>query len=139
MTPKSTLCFVVVEAMTLKERVTYNKERDEVEGVENLERRQRTKFVASYATVFILQGFEDHRKQPVGYFLSSGPIDSERLQSLLLECIDKTEAADLNVKVVVRIKNQTTAQPFFFLFFFLKVTESESFFEHNSRKKLSYM
>ena len=75
-------------------------------------------------------------KTAVGYFLSNGPIDSERLQSLLSECIHKAEAAGLDVKVVVadqRSNNRKTCLFFFFLFFF-KVTESKPFFEHNTWK-----
>ena len=94
MTPNSVLCSVVVDEMTLKEQVTYNKERDQVEGVDDFEKGVRTHF-------FILWGLLDHWKQPAGYFLSSWPTDSERLHSLLLERIDKAEAAGLKVKVVV--------------------------------------
>ena len=35
MTPNSALCSVVVDEITLEEQVTYNKERDQVEGVED--------------------------------------------------------------------------------------------------------
>ena len=38
MTPDSALCSVVVDEITLEEQVTYNKERDQVEGVEDFGR-----------------------------------------------------------------------------------------------------
>ena len=81
--------------------------------------------------MFILRGLLDHRKQLVGYFLSNGPIDSERLHSLLLECVDKAEAAGLKVKVVTADQESNKRITFHKV---CKVTESGRFSEHNSRK-----
>ena len=98
MTPDFALCSVVVDEMTLNEEVPYNKERYEVEGLEDFGEGVKTKFEASHATVFILRGLLDHWNQLAGYFLSIEPVDSERMHSHLLECIDKAEAAGLKVK-----------------------------------------
>ena len=101
MPENSNLCAVVFDEMSIKEHVSYNVERDEVEGLEDFGQHGRTQHVANHATVFMARGILSKWKQAVGYVLSSGPISGDMLHSLLLDCIDKLESAGLNVKVVI--------------------------------------
>ena len=40
-------------------------------------------------SVFMLRGLLKGWKQPIGYFLFTGPIDSDRLRSLLMQGLDE--------------------------------------------------
>ncbi|KAK7497615.1 hypothetical protein BaRGS_00011255 [Batillaria attramentaria] len=129
----SKLCSVVVDEMTIKEHVSYNEEKDQVEGLEDFG-DERTQHVANHATVFILRGLIHNWKQPVGYFLTSGPIDSHKLHSLLLKCIDKAEEAGLKVKLVVADQGSNNRKMFDKC---CKITETKPFFFHNGEKILA--
>jgi glycosyltransferase involved in cell wall biosynthesis len=97
----SELCALVFDEVSIKESVTYNVERDLVEGLEDFGNFGRTKYVANHATVFMVRGLIQRWKQPMGYFLSSGTISSSMLQSLLLEALDKVKEIGLEVKVII--------------------------------------
>ena len=66
------LCSVVFDEMVLKEGLSYNEEKDYVEGVEDFG-DQRTHFVANHATVFMVRGLCQPWKQPVEYFFVKRP------------------------------------------------------------------
>lgn len=72
----SNICALIFDEIQLKEEVVYNKERDEVEGLEDFGKGQKTVNVANHATVFVVRGLVTKWKQPIGYFLSCGPIKS---------------------------------------------------------------
>ncbi|KAK7465210.1 hypothetical protein BaRGS_00037614, partial [Batillaria attramentaria] len=129
--PHAGLCAVVMDEMTIKEQVSYNRERDEIEGLEDFGGGGRTEHVANHATVFLVRGLISHWKQPIGYFLSSGPIDSKRLHSLLLECIDKVQAAGMEVKVVIADQGTNNRKMFEK---FCGITDDDPFFFHHERK-----
>ena len=85
----SHICALLFDEMAIKEQVQYNIERDEVEGFEDFGSQENTNLVANHAAVFMLRGLLTGWKQPIGYFLSSGPIGSDRLHSLLMQGLDK--------------------------------------------------
>ena len=87
--------------MSLKETVLYSCERDEVEGLEDFGCQGKTQFVVNHATVFMVRGLLTKWKQAIGYFLSSGPMQSSMLHTLLLQALVKVKETGLNVKVVV--------------------------------------
>ena len=76
-------------------------------------------------------GLLSNWKQAVGYFLSSGPIDSKLLHTLLLECIDTAEEAGLKVKVVIADQGSNNRKTFDKL---CKITEAEPFFCHKDKR-----
>ena len=127
MPPHSELCSITFDEMALKEAVEYNKEKDEVEGLEDFGSNGRTKYVVNHATVFMARGLISPWKQAVGYALSSGPIKYSDLHSLLLECIESLQNSGLNVKVVIADQgsnnrkmfeaccNVSAENPFFFV------------------------
>lgn len=131
MAESSSLCAIVLDEMSIKENVSYNKERDEVEGFEDFGTGGRTKYIANHATVFMVRGLVDKWKQAVGYFLTSGTMDSDMMHTLLLECIDKAEEAGLTVKVVIGDQGSNNRKMFDKG---LKATETEPFFFHRGKK-----
>ena len=69
--------------MSIKESVTYNVEKDKIEGFENFGLLGKTKFVANHAIVFMVRSLVSKWKQPLGYFLSSGPMTGSTSSRLL--------------------------------------------------------
>ena len=96
-----------------------------MEGFEDFGDHGHSEFVANHASIFMVRGLKTNWKQPVGYFLSSGPIPSERLYSLFLDCIDELQKIGLDVKVVIADQGSNNRSAFTK---FLKVTEQEPFF-----------
>ena len=101
MSTHSKLCAILFDEMSIKERVSYDVSNDNVCGLEDFGTGGRTRYVANHAGVFMVRGLVDKWKQPVGYFLTSGPMCSDRLQSTLLTCVEKVQATGLIVKVVI--------------------------------------
>ena len=101
MSTHSKLCAKLFDEMSIKERVSYDVSNDNVCGLEDFGTGGRTRYVANHAGVFMVRGLVDKWKQPVGYFLTSGPMCSDRLQSTLLTCVEKVQATGLIVKVVI--------------------------------------
>lgn len=101
MSAESKLCAVVMDEMSIKEALVYNVEKDEIEGFENFGTLGKSKYVANHAIAFMVRGLMSKWKQPVGYFLSSGPMSGATMKELLFECIEKLTAVGLTVKVVI--------------------------------------
>ena len=95
------LCMIAMDEISIKESLIYNVEKDEIEGYEDFGSLGRTKYVANHAIAFLVRGLTTKWKQPVGYFLSSGPISGETLKNVLFECIEKLVNIGLSVKLVV--------------------------------------
>ena len=131
MPPKSRLVSVVLDEMSIKEAVVYNRERDEVEGLEDFGTCGRSQYVANHALAFMVKGIVSDWKQPVGYFLSSGPTKTNMLHTLLLECIDKLTEIGLDVKLVVADQGSNNRSMFQK---HLKVTEENPRFVHNGKE-----
>ena len=93
-------CAVVFDEMSMKEGLSYNKEEDNIEGVEDFG-NQRTAYAANHATVFMVRGLLEPWKQAVGYFLSSGAISGALLKPLLSKCLDKVHEIGLDVRAVI--------------------------------------
>jgi hypothetical protein len=74
---QSELCTTVFDKISVKECVTYYRTRDKVEDFEP--EKTGSGYASIHAVVFMVKGLKENWKQPVGYFLSSGPIESEEL------------------------------------------------------------
>ena len=83
--------------MSIKEGLLYNAGRDIIEGFEDFGHIGQTRYIANHAIVFMIRGLASKWKQPIGYFLSSGPIRAKTLQSLTRSCISKVTETGLNV------------------------------------------
>ena len=89
---------LVFDEMSIKEGITYNTRRDIVEG---FGLAGQTRFLANHAIAFIMKGLASKWKQPIGYFLSAGPIKASVLQTLTKSCITKLQAIDINVVALI--------------------------------------
>ena len=94
-------CAITFDEMSLKSALQYNAQRDTIEGFENFGDCGKSKYMATHALVFMVRGLSAKWKQPVGYFLSSGPVTGAMLQTLTRSCIDKLTKIGLNVKVLI--------------------------------------
>ena len=73
---------LVFDEMSIEQSLVYNEGTDSVEGFEDFGNLGQTRYIANYATAFLVRGLTSKWKQPVGYFLSSWPIKAKILQSL---------------------------------------------------------
>ena len=101
MSSECKLCMIAMDEMPIKESLIYNVERDQVEGYEDLTAWVGPSTSPIMPIVFLVRGLRTKWKQPVGYFLSSGPLSGDIMKTLLLECIQKLSAIGLSVKLVV--------------------------------------
>ena len=72
MSPLSKKYALIFDKITIKENVSYNSEKDFVEGFEDFAFGGRSKYVANHATVFMVRGLETKWKQPLSYFYLVG-------------------------------------------------------------------
>ena len=91
----------VFDEMSIKQGLMYNEGTDSVEGFEDFGDVGQTRYIANHTIAFMVRGLASKWKQPVGYFLSSGPINATILRSLTKQCIDKIEKTGLNVVAMV--------------------------------------
>ena len=117
---------VALDEMAIKEGLSYDKGRDIVEGFCPGERE-----LANHALVFMVKGLFEKWKQPLGYFLSSGPMSGTQMKELLLECITILKQIGLVVVVVVSDQGSNNRNLFEKM---LGVTVEEPFFIHEERK-----
>ena len=110
--------------MSIKEGLVYNEATDSVEGFEDFGDIGQTRYITNYAIAFMVRGLASKWKQPVRYFLSSGPNKATILRSLTKQCIDKIAKTGLNVVTLVcdqgsnnrsfiqQLKNVTIEKPY---------------------------
>ena len=92
---------VLMDKMAIKQSVDYNGGKDELKGFEDFGILGKTNDVSNHAMAFFVGGLVMKWKQPVGYFLSSGPMAGKAMKSLLFDCINKLTERGLIVKVVI--------------------------------------
>ena len=92
---------LVFDELSIKQGLVYNEGTDSVEGFEDFGDVGQSRYIANHAIAFMVRGLASKWKQPVGYFLSSGPIKATILRSLTKQCIDKIDKTGLNVVALV--------------------------------------
>ena len=92
---------IAFDEMSIKQGLMYNPGTDRVEGFEDFGDIGQTKYIANHTTVFMVRGLASKWKQPIGYFLSSGPVKSSILATLAKTCIEKVDKTGLNVVALV--------------------------------------
>ena len=92
---------LVFDEMSIKQALVYNEGTDSVEGFEDFGDAGQTRYIANHTITFMVRGLATKWKQPVRYFLSSGPIKATILRSLTKQCIDKIDKTGLNVVALV--------------------------------------
>ena len=101
---------VAFDEMSIRKAPTYDQGRDAIEGI--AEAPTKTHDIADHALVFMVRGLCSKWKQPVGYFLSSGPMRGLEMKMLLLMCIDKLH--DIGLTVLVCVSDQGSNNQTFF-------------------------
>ena len=118
-------CVLLFDEMAIKEGLSYDKHIDQVEGYEDYGSEGRTKFLANHALVLMVRGLLDTWKQPIAYFLTSGPMKPPKLESVICEAVKKLLDIGLRPKalicdqgpnnrsVLTKLLKVTVDQPFF--------------------------
>ena len=96
----SLLVTLAIDEMSIKEGVTHDAARDIIEGFTDTG-VTRTDTLANLTNVFLVRGVVNKWKQPVAYYLSSGPMSGTLMTQLLFQCIRELRQIGLRVVVVV--------------------------------------
>ena len=75
---------VIFDDMVIKEKLQYDGARDTIDGTENVGDMGKSQYVANHAGVFMVRRLVGNWKQPVGYFLTSGPMSSWSWKTVFL-------------------------------------------------------
>ena len=74
---QESLVAIAFDEMSIKTSLRYDERLDSIVGYEDLVDGKRSDKIASYATVFMIRGILGTWKQPIGYFLTSGPMTAD--------------------------------------------------------------
>ena len=129
MSAQDRIVAVSFDEMAIRGGLMYDEGRDEVDGF--ADGISKSKELANHALVLMVRGLYSKWKQPVGYFLGSGPMTGQDLKMLLLECIDKLTNIGLTVIICVCDQGSNNQNLFATQ---LGSSETKPFFMHNSRK-----
>ena len=129
MSAQDKLVVLVIDEMSIRQGLSYDQGRDIIEGV--AEGKARTNSLASHAIVFMVRGLAHKWKQPLGYYLSNGPMKGREMKPLLLSCIDHLQAIGLTVLVVISDQGSNNLNLFGTE---LGVSPEKPFFTHGSMK-----
>ena len=91
------LCSVVFDEMQLQERLTYNKNKDCIEGLEANGSGQ----IVDHASVFMLRSMTSKYKQPIGYALSNSTLSPENLKQKIVEAVRSIRKSGFDPRVVI--------------------------------------
>ena len=100
-TTEQLLVVIAFDEMAIKTKLEYNENLDCILGYEDLGGSDRSNDIGSYITVFMVRSLSGSWKQPVGFFISSGPMASKNIHDKLLECIDHMHECNLITKIVI--------------------------------------
>ena len=135
--PKDRLCALVFDEITLKHNLSYNTEKNYVEGYEDYgdDRPIDCDDPADHATAFVARGLVQKWKQPFGYILSSSTIKAAALKDLLIKAVILLKSIGSIVKIVIcdQGTNNMAVLPK------LGVSERNPFFMHEGQKVLVMM
>ena len=120
--------FLVIDDMAIKGGVSYDNGRDLIEGF--CEGQKGGKVLANHAIAFMVRGIREKWKQPIGYFLSSGPMKGDEMKELVMECISKLKAIGLTVVVLICDQGSNNRNLFEK---HLKVSIDKPYFIHDSQ------
>ncbi|KAK3801952.1 hypothetical protein RRG08_064546 [Elysia crispata] len=81
------ICALVIDEMALKKPLSYDSLNDKIEGIEDFGSLGRTQLCATEALVVMVRGIVFTWKQPLAYYLSSGPTKTHMLETVLKDII----------------------------------------------------
>ena len=114
---------LALDEMAIKEALSYDASQDAVEGFTMELTRGNT--LANHANVFMLRGLVEKWKQPIGYYLSSGPMEGHTMAELVKSAIVKLQAVNIHPAVLVADQGSNNRN---MVFQHLKVTVSKPYF-----------
>lgn len=83
------MCVVLFDEIALKRQLEFNQAEDFVEGYHDLATLGRNTKLAKNALVFYIRGLLYSWRIPLCYFVSAGPVNSDLLQTIIIEVIKK--------------------------------------------------
>ena len=98
---QESLVVIAFDEMSIKTFLKYDEQTDSIIGYEDLGCDIKSNKIVSYATVFMVRNMLGTWKQPVGYFLTSGPMKSEVIANKLRQYITKVMDCGLNPKIII--------------------------------------
>ena len=100
MSENQRLCCLVFDEIAIKKRLTFQSNRDIVEGFETIE-TTGVPCPATHACVFMVKGLKEKWKQVIGYEFTHGTISVPNLKDLVLKCLRLLLDIGLHVKLIV--------------------------------------
>ena len=100
MSESSNLCTITMDEMALKANLLYDPGKDQVIGVEDCGKGERSSIIATSALVFMACGINENWKQPLGYLLVHESCLSDKIKATLLDMIDEVTSIGLHVTTV---------------------------------------
>lgn len=94
-------CALLLDEMSIKECLEYDKNRDFIEGFEDLGELGRKNQVANHVLVLMARGIYGKWKTPIAYFLSKGGVRRKNLSAIIKQCLQELFAVGLVPKAVV--------------------------------------
>ena len=128
MSSQDRLCALVLDEMSIKEFAQYDRTHDTIEGFVDLGESGRGRYLANHALVFMLRGLHAKWKQPIAYFLSSGPVDHKTLKVLVDNCLEKVENTGLVIKILICDQGSNNRS------LFKNISKSKTSFTFNNRE-----
>lgn len=88
LSPENRLCTLLVDEMSIKQHVQYDKGRDKILGLKNSNGQV---IYQSNALVFMLSGLRARWRHAVAFFTSGTAVSGQRLKDIIIECIEKLQ------------------------------------------------
>ena len=133
MTDLEKIVSIAFDEMSIRQGLSHDKGKYVVEGFRH--EQVRGKEVANHAMAFMVRGIASKWKQPLGYFLTSGPMVGSVINILLRQCIDKLKNIGLTVVICVCGQGSNKQS----LFKQLSITTKAPYVMHNSSKVFMMM
>lgn len=128
MDEKSRECILAFDEMALKQCIEFSKQKDVIEGFEDLGELGRKPLLAKQALVFILRGIYSNWKIPISFYFSANGVGAEDLLKLLKINLASLKNAGLTPLAVVCDQGSTNQK----LYKLLNVTIENPYFIINN-------
>ena len=106
------VCVLVLDEMSLKRGLQYDKNTDEVVGFEDFGGYERSDQYATHALVLMACGIQSRWKQPLAYFLAHNTTPAAKLKDIVLETIVKMGSVGFAVVCIICDQGATNQQMF---------------------------
>jgi transposase-like protein len=129
MAEKDKVCSLLMDEMSLKKFVEYNRKEDLLHGVK-LGAEPGQHVMTSSALVFMPVGLRQKWRQAVSYFFAENNVSGANILTLVKECISRLEACGLRVVALTSDQGSNFSS----MVNTLGVSHRQPFFEHEGKK-----